>query len=215
MPRGKIFVVPNGGDFPVAKRIEDNDDNAKKVRILFLANFIRTKGVLEVLLAAPEVFREFPNVEFVFAGSWRDKETQLEFIHFLNNRPELPVTVMPPISGSEKFTLLASANIFVFPTYYANEGHPWCILEAMASGLPVVSTDHGAIRETVTDGVNGYLVEKENADAVAAKLKILLADPVLREKMGRESRRLYEENFTEAKMVERISLAFDSVLRER
>jgi glycosyltransferase involved in cell wall biosynthesis len=213
MPREKIFVVPNGGDFPIAKRIEDKNNNAKKVRILFLANFIKTKGVLEVLHAAPEVLSDFPDVEFIFAGSWRDKETQSIFIEFLSDHPELPITVMPPISGSEKFKLLASADFFVFPTYYSNEGHPWCILEAMASGLPVISTDQGAIRETVIDGGNGFLIEKENAGAVAEKIKALLADPKLREKMGRESRRIYEENFTEAKMVERMSIAFDSVLK--
>jgi glycosyltransferase involved in cell wall biosynthesis len=213
MPREKIFVVPNGGDFPVAVREEKKSGNGQKSRILFLANFIRTKGVLEVLRAAPEVFREFPNVEFVFAGSWSDKETQMECIRFLNGHLELPIIVLPTVAGSEKFRLLAQSDIFIFPTYYSNEGHPWCIVEAMASGLPIISTDHGAIRETVVDGVNGFLVEKENAGAVAAKIQTLLADPVLREKMGRESRRLYEENFTEARMVERMSIAFDSVLR--
>lgn len=215
MPREKIFVVPNGGDFPVEMRKENNVGSKPCLRMLFLANFIRSKGVLQVLHSSVEVFKEFPNVEYVFVGSWRDKETQLEFIRFLLEHPELPVTVLPPLKGAEKFMLLATADIFVFPTYYSNEGHPWCIVEAMASGLPVISTDHGAIRETVADGVNGYLVEKENTAAVTAKIRTLLGDAALRKKMGWESRRLYEERFTEECMVERMTLAFDSVLREK
>lgn len=209
MPREKIFVVPNGGDFSV---IDRRAENKGKNVVLFLANFVRSKGVLDVLHAALIVFREHPNVEFIFAGCWVDKETQLEFTRFLDDHPELPVTVLGPISGAEKFALFATADIFVFPTYYVNEGHPWVILEAMAAGLPIISTNHGAICEIVVDGVNGYLVEKKNPGQASEKLNKLISDPALLIKMGAASRHIYEQKFTENKMVENISRCFDSVL---
>ena len=87
---------------------------------------------------------------------------QGDFENFLQQHPELPVINHGPVKGDKKFSILNEADIFVFPTYYRNEGHPWVTVEAMAAGLPVISTDHAAISESVHDGKNGYLVEKKN-----------------------------------------------------
>ena len=63
------------------------------------------------------------------------------------------------------------------------------------------------------DGVNGFIVAKRNPEAIAEKLKLLIEDRALCQKMGRESRRLYEEKFTEEKMVERLTAVFDQVMK--
>ena len=213
MPREKIFVVPNGGDFPVAKREEKKSGDGKKFKVLFLANFVRSKGVLETLHAVPEVFRKFPNIEFIFAGSWFDRETKKEFASFLNEHSEFPIKIMDPVTGVEKFALLASTDIFVFPTYYENEGHPWVIIEAMAAGLPIISTDHGAICETVSDGINGFIIEKEKPDQIAEKILILASNNELREKMGNNSRKIYENKFSEEIMINKLGSVFDEILQ--
>lgn len=106
---------------------------------------------------------------------------------------------------------LGNADIFVFPPR-APEGHPWVIVEAMAAGLPVVSTDRGAIAECILDGQNGFIVPVNNPGQIAIKLKQLISDNALRERMGKESRKLYEENFTEEKMVERLSETFEKAM---
>jgi len=82
----------------------------------------------------------------------------------------------------------------------------------MAAGLPVISTAHAAISESVIEGVNGFLVEKKNVSQIAEKIKVLAADKSLRDKMGAESRRMYLENFTEDKMIERMGNVFRSVI---
>ena len=89
------------------------------------------------------------------------------------------------------------------------------IVEAMAAGLPIVSTAQGAIPESVIDGVNGFIVEPENPGQISEKLRYLLENHEARKRMGQASRRLYEENFTEEKMVKRLRLCFDSVLEGR
>jgi glycosyltransferase involved in cell wall biosynthesis len=208
VPDDKIFVIPNGGNFPV-NYAERNHD---KVIILFLGNYVRTKGIMEALYAAPLVFEKNKNVEFVFAGEWRDPDVKTEFEKFVHDHPHLPVTNKGPVKGDAKFQLLNDADIFVFPTYYRNEGHPWVTVEAMAAGLPVISTDHAAIAESVYDGVNGYLVEKKNIAQLADKILLLASDKQLRNKMGAESRRIYLENLTEEKMVERMGNAFKKVI---
>ena len=210
MSEDKIFVIPNGGDYP--RLPQDNFKNSRNFRVLYLSNFQRTKGVLETLKAASAVYRKHQNVEFVFAGSWRDDKTKTDFQQFVKAHSELPVTCMGAVTGKDKFRLLASASVFVLPTYYPNEGHPWVIVEAMSYGLPIISTNHAAIPECVRDGVNGYIVNKRNAHQIAERINYLIENPLVRKQMGSESRRFYLENFTEGKMVARLSQAFRKVI---
>jgi len=77
----------------------------------------------------------------------------LKFFKFLEKYSETSVHVVGPVVGTQKFELLSSSDIFVFPTYYPPEGHPWVIVEALAAGLPIISTDQGAITESVFHGV--------------------------------------------------------------
>ena len=213
MPDEKIFVVSNGGDykFPPVKKSEHD------IHVLYLGNFIRTKGILDLLKAAVIMHErggmKNRNIKFLFAGSWRDKETRLEFEEILQKHPRLPVEVVGPVKGEEKFRLLASSDIFVFPTYFPPEGHPWVVVEAMAAGLPVISTDHGAIAESVIHGENGFIIEKRSPMQVAEKIRYLIGNPEIRKQMGNKSRQLYMANFTEAKMVKRLISSFHSVLK--
>ena len=108
------------------------------------------------------------------------------------------------IAGREKIEQLQKADIFVFPTYYPFEGHPWVIVEAMASGLPIITTDHGCIKESVIGGENGFIIPKRNAEAVAEKIVYLIEHPDVRERMGKKSRQLYEANFTKEHFVQRM-----------
>ena len=107
------------------------------------------------------------------------------------------------------------SDLLVMPTYYPAEGHPWVIVEALAAGLPVISTDQGAISESVIDGVNGYLVDKRDAGAVAAKIRLLSDDSAMLDQMSARSRALYIEQFTEARMVARLADAFRATIENR
>jgi glycosyltransferase involved in cell wall biosynthesis len=205
----KIFVVPNGRNFNVGS---NSRRPSGKINILYLANLIPSKGFIDVLNACPSIYRIFNHVEFIFAGSFNDAKTQNEVDKFLERNAGLPIRFEGTVWGQKKHDLLAGADIFVFPTYYPPEGHPWVIIEALAAGLPIITTDQGAITESVIDGVNGFIVEKKNPEQIAEKIKLLIENPQLRQRMGRESRRMYLENFTEKKMVERLTSAFNKVL---
>ena len=211
LPESRIYVVPNGGNYSIPAVQKDPG----KVIILFLGNFIGTKGVLEVLYASEYLQDLKDKIEFRFAVSWRDAATKEAFLQYKEKHPELPITIVGPVQGAVKFELLAGSDIFVFPTYYPNEGHPWVIVEAMCAGLPVISTDHAAIRESVIESVNGYLVPKKDAKAVADKIRYLIEHPDERKKMGAESRRLYNEGFTHEIMIKRLGDVFRSVAAEK
>jgi glycogen synthase len=100
----------------------------------------------------------------------------------------------------------ASANLFLFPSRH--EGMPNAVLEAMATGLPVVATRIAGNEELVVDGETGGLVPPEDVDALQATLRSFLLDPRMREQMGRASRRRVEQSFSWSRVAE----AYQSIL---
>jgi glycosyltransferase involved in cell wall biosynthesis len=88
---------------------------------------------------------------------------------------------------------LSATSVYVLPSY--REGTPRTVLEAMAMGRPIVTTDAPGCRETVRHGVNGYLVPARDADALAQAMARFVEAPDLIAAMGRESRRLAEEKY--------------------
>jgi glycosyltransferase involved in cell wall biosynthesis len=81
--------------------------------------------------------------------------------------------------------LLSAFDVFALSSRY--EGLPIALIEAMAAGLPVVATDVGGVAEVVDDGRNGYLVEEGDPSALATRLAKLLADPLLRQRLGADA----------------------------
>lgn len=204
--QSKVFVVPNGKDIEFDPSA---DRDAGNLRVLYLANMRRTKGALDALAAVPLILRSCEDVEFVFAGGWSEPDVHDEFHQLLRANPDFPVSVMGSVVGDAKYELFSSADVFLFPSYYPPEGHPWVIVEALAAGLPIVATDQGAITESVLHGENGFIVEKRNPEAIAEKIVLLANDEQLRLRMGAASRRLYETEFTERSMVERFASAIN------
>ncbi|HET6594084.1 MAG TPA: glycosyltransferase family 4 protein [Anaerolineales bacterium] len=101
------------------------------------------------------------------------------------------------------------ANLFLFPSRH--EGMPNALLEAMASGLPVVASCIAGNEELVMDGKTGCLVPSEDADALQRALKKLLLDSALREQMGRASRQRVEENYSWESTAQQYALLLEQV----
>ena len=89
---------------------------------------------------------------------------------------------------------LARSSVFVLPSYYP-EGQPRTIMEAMAMGRPIITTDSPGCRETVEPGRNGYLVPPRDVAALAASMERFIDDPERIGRMGRESRRIAEGRY--------------------
>lgn len=206
MPSNRIFVVPNGGNY-IFPAINKND---AVITILFLSNFIRTKGILDLLEAASQL-RTAKRIEFIFAGESKDEDVKSKLLDFTKKFPQYNTRIIEAVNESTKASILKQSDVFVFPTYYPYEGHPWVIIEAMAAGLPVISTYHAAIPESVEDGINGFLVNKCNPEGIRDRLTELIENDELRKRMSLESRRIYEDKFTEEIMISRLDKIFETV----
>jgi glycosyltransferase involved in cell wall biosynthesis len=207
-PDSKIFVCPNGGTYTIPARTKTEK---LPLRILYLGNLQPSKGIEDVIEAASLLNKSgLIDFEFEIIGGWRKddvKERCLNKVKIEN----LSVKFFPPEASKEKFNLMANADIFLFPPREP-EGHPWVIVEAMASSLPIISTDQGAIIESVIDGYNGYVVPSNSPMEIAEKLKLLLSNDELRDNMSKASHSHYKKEFTEERMVEKLTTIFNSVI---
>jgi glycosyltransferase involved in cell wall biosynthesis len=208
-PEERIFVVPNGADYiiPEVKKSQD------EVKIIYFSNLLSSKGIEDVFEAINILYQSNKNFSVDLIGEWLHEEIKKHCLEIMQKN-KLPIRIHNSEASKDKFRFLAGADIFVFPPREP-EGHPWAIVEAMAARLPVISTDKGAITESVKDGINGFIVEPEHPDQIAEKLQTLIADKNLREKMGKESRNLYLKEFTEAKMVEKLANVFNALIEEK
>ena len=150
--------------------------------VITVGRLARYKAHEILIAAAPEVIAAVPGVRFLVVGGG-ERLDELEAMtaqagvdgrfRFLGNRSDLP-------------DLYCAADIFCLTSSY--EGFSIAIVEALASGIPVVATDVGGNREAVQEGVSGFLVQEGDSRAVARRLIEVLADPTLRARMSAAAR---------------------------
>jgi glycosyltransferase involved in cell wall biosynthesis len=208
VPPSRIACIPNGvDDRPFARaraRLTATPRADPRKRILFMGLMHREKGFHDLIDTIPLV----PDAEFVFAGEWPSSAEEQQVHRVVRERGVQDRTgFVGVITGEAKYDLFLSADIFVLPSYF--EGQPVVVLEALAAGLPIVCTDCGALNSAVKNGWNGFFVPRSNPGALAARLNQLLGDDALRHSMGEHSRRLYEEEFTIERFVQRFADAVE------
>jgi glycosyltransferase involved in cell wall biosynthesis len=120
------------------------------------------------------------------------------------------VQMLGVVRGPEKERVLLESDCFILPSH--GEGLPMAMLEAMAYGMPVIVTRVGAIPEAVTDGVEGFLIEPGDVEALADRMLRLARDPVLRQRMGEAARARVAAAYSLDAMVERIMALYREVL---
>jgi glycosyltransferase involved in cell wall biosynthesis len=200
VPSERIEVVANG-----TPEAEAGLDGVVRdaATVLFLSNLRRRKGVVEAVEAALLVLEHHPTARFLFVGEWESPELEQTLraraaaagprIEFLEAR-----------SGEAKDRLLATCSILLFPPREP-EGHPRVVLEGLAAGIPVVTTDRGAIAETVVDGESGFILDNPVPEELAEKMLELLRNTDLRERMGEAARNRYLAAFTQEEADRRLA----------
>jgi len=159
-----------------------------------VSRLLVSKGIRELVTAAHMIRREHPAARFRLVG-------QLEANDHPDGirRAELDQWIASGLVEYLGFTddvagVLRETTVFVLPSYY-REGIPRTNLEALAAARPIVTTDWVGCRETVVEGVNGFLIPPKDATALAERLGRYLRDPELVTSHGRASRALAEQKF--------------------
>jgi len=187
--RGKICVVKNiiSSDFAAVERVE-----ADRPTVLFLSRFIKKKGPFDLLHAAPLVLKEEPTCEFLFVGDGEDAAAFDREAAAMNLGG--PVRRIPHVDNRDCLALYAKAWMFVFPTYFP-EGMPMVIGEAMAAGVPIISTPTRFSRSYMTEGVHVVYNRPGDVVGLAENILKLCGDSKLRQQMSAANRKLALECF--------------------
>ncbi len=209
------IVVPNGIPDMRGTVPEHQAHGDQPVVILFTGVLIPSKGVTVLLEAFGSLVKQGCHVQLELMGKWGDDayrqscETYVNE-HGLGHR----VTFVGVKRDQEKFIHFAACDIFCFPSYFEAESFGLVLAEAMQFGKPVVTTNWRGIPSVAHDGINGFVVPVRDPGAIATGLKRLIDDPALRERMGREGRRIFEQQFTLERFQRHMETALAAVAPE-
>ncbi|MDY7081712.1 MAG: glycosyltransferase family 4 protein, partial [Halobacteria archaeon] len=137
-----------------------------------------------------------------------DQRSELEE---LANELEVDVRFEGHVDPENVNMYYQNASVFVYPSI-EGEGLPNSVLEAMASGLPVVATDSGGLPTLVEDGETGYIVPMRDPDALAQHINQLLEDTERRVEMGRKAREYVIQNHSWDRIVDELENIYDRVI---
>ena len=162
------------------------------ISFIFIGRLLKEKGIFEYLEAAKMVKDKYKDVNFYILGGFEENNPfglkKEELRPYLNDE----IVIFPGYVNNIK-EWIANSSVFVLPSY--REGVPRSSQEAMAIGRAVITTDTVGCRETVKDGVNGFLVPPYNSDVLAQKMMYFIKNPEMIIQMGIESRKIAEEKF--------------------
>lgn len=182
-----------------------------------LGRFVEKKAPYYTILAFKQVVEKFPNAKLVLGG-------QGELFEVCNNLvrySQLENNVLFPgvLSRDEFAGYLSKGLAFVQHSVTAlsgdQEGTPVAVLEASASGLPVIATKHAGIPDVILDGETGFLVEEHDVDVMAEKMIQLLEDKSLAPQMGMRGKERIKAHFTIEKHLETLDILIEKIIQKK
>jgi glycosyltransferase involved in cell wall biosynthesis len=213
IPEEKLEVIPNGvnvEDFNVGE--EEVERVRRKyglegVVVMFAGTITPRKGVLELMKAAELLNHR--DVLFLVVGNLDlDREYARKVVEYAKDKGiNAKFTGFVPYEDLK--ALYSACDVFVLPSF--EEGQGVVLLEAMASGKPLIGSKVGGIPMQIKEGWNGFLVEPGNIKELAEKIQYLLENEEERKKMGKNSKKLAEEEFSWEKIVKRYLEIYEKV----
>lgn len=201
LPEKKFIIIPNGimveefdFDLNVENKKAELNINPNNLNVVCVSNLRIKKGHEFLLEAFEKTYKTNNNINLLIVGDGDRKKSLIEQvrdydsrdnIYFLGNRNDVR-------------EILKISDIFVLPTL--GEGMSNAILEALASSLPVITTNIPVNAEIITDNVDGLLVSPKQSKELADKIKFLIDNPEIREKIGANGRSLVEREYAISKI---------------
>lgn len=180
---GQNTVVVNGSGVNTEKFSPQPLPEGDEVHFLLIGRLLKDKGVREYVEAARRVKQQYPQAVFNLVGfldSNPSSVTQQELDQWVNEG-----TVKFWGKLSDVRPAINACHVFVLPSY--REGTPRTVLEAMATGRAIITTDAPGCRQTVENGYNGWLVPVQSAEKLAEAMERFLSEPALIQQMGQAS----------------------------
>lgn len=177
--------------------------------VCFAGDLCKRKGVIDLVEVGREVSIHIPNVLFLIVGKdGGEKNRMLRNIKSLSIESHFRILDF----REDVLSIIAASDVFILPSQA--DPLPVVVLEAMMLGKPIVATRSGGCEEMVSNGVNGYLVPIQDPNTMAERLRTLLMDPALINRMGMRSAEIAKDLFAFESSNAAMAALFDEVLRE-
>lgn len=222
-PEEKIIVQHLGIDLERTKIVPREVGEEEGIRVLIAGSFREKKGIPYAIEAFGRVVEKHKDLRLTIigdsAGAPREENEKQRILEVIEEYHLRDCVRMLGYQPHHVFLEeLYKHHIFLSPSVHAADsdtegGAPVSIIEASASGMPILSTTHCDIPEVVMDGESGYLVPERDVDALAAKLEILVSNPDLWKQMGQEGRRHIEKDYNIITQVQRLEKIYDKCAR--
>lgn len=207
MDTRKVFSVPGGVEDTRDILSEDikNDSQKLSLQVLYFSYLSETKGVYVALEAAEKILRDRKDIQFVFVGPLESTKVETALNHLMKAYPQ--VKYLGYVDAIRKrAAVFRQSDIFIFPTLRDVFG--LVLIHAMAEGLPIIASREGTIPEIMEDNVNGFLINKGDANQLVERILFLSREEALRKKMGKANRTKYEQLYAPDQFGQRMTEAF-------
>jgi glycosyltransferase involved in cell wall biosynthesis len=202
-PPDRVRVVANVVEDPLRDAAEleapsgTRDGTSNGLNILYLSNLIPEKGCFDLLDAVELMGERASGWRVRMVGDAPDPSVRGAILKRARQLPgDVSIELPGGVTGRRKEREYRWADVFALPSRYPFEGQPLAILEALAAGVPVISTWHGGIPDTVRDRREGILVSPGDCRALGNALVELAGDGNLRAQLGRRARARYRSAYT-------------------
>jgi len=213
----KIIVHRMGIDLKKFKFSERIKQPGEPIKILTIGRLVEKKGHEYAIRAIAKVVKKYRNIEYLIAGDGPLRNKLEGLVQELGI--EKHVKFLGAIEQNEVLKLYQQAHIFVLPSITASngdqEGIPVVLMEAQATGLPVISTYHTGIPEVIVEGKSGFLVPEKDVDALAERLEYLIEHPEIWPEMGRYGRKFVEEKYDIKKLNQKLVEIYQKLIEEK
>jgi len=218
-PSNKIIVHHMGVNTNIFKFVVRKPYDINIINILSVGRLVEKKGFEFGIRAVALIKRKYPKVKLKYCivgnGMLRNHlSTLIKKLELFDI-----VEILESKTQNEVKELMIHSHIFLLPSITAQdgdqEGIPVVLMEAMATGLPVISSLHTGIPELVQDGQSGFLVPERNVDAMKKKLEYLINHPEICPEMGRAGRKFVEEHYDIKKQNKKLVKIYEELLNER
>ncbi|WP_298900408.1 glycosyltransferase family 4 protein [uncultured Psychroserpens sp.] len=223
VPEEKIMVIPNTIDDSF---FELERDELSTPQFLFFGHLTKAKGYVDIVKVIPEIARKYPDVKFVFCGNMKRGEPGVKYNQYSGER----ITYEDPfeiekdilnspfaknylnygvISGQEKLDALSQSWAFILPSY--SEGFSRSILEAMASGLPVIATPVGANKDFIEHDKNGLVNLPGDLKQLEQNILNILESKERRDYLSKQAKATLKREFVEAIVIQKYITLFNTI----
>jgi colanic acid/amylovoran biosynthesis glycosyltransferase len=214
-PKDKAKIIHLGVDIKKFELIQRRVNPGERIKFLMCSRFVEKKGIPYGIKAFAKALKSYDNMELnIIGGESSEYQTLIEKLGAKDK-----IKILGKKKHAEVASLMRGSHVFMAPSITARDGDteggtPTTVLEAEASGLPLISTFHADIPEAVVDKKTGFLSPEKDFGAMSANILKIVQTPDLLAKMGTEGRRHIEKEYDSTKVTAKLEELYGQVLSQ-